>query len=92
MSKRKRAGARRADCELATAASNAIKWLTTVPADWIHVSAHNGHLDLDGRVEALHQRTVIEDLTRALPGVRGVTNSIYVAADPVFADVRAVLQ
>jgi osmotically-inducible protein OsmY len=92
MSKTKRAAARQADCELAAAATNAIKWLTTIPAEAIHITAHDGHLDLDGQVEALHQRTVIEDLARALPGVRGVTNSIYVAADPVFADVRAVLQ
>jgi osmotically-inducible protein OsmY len=81
----KRAGIRQADFELATAASNAIKLLTTVPAEAVSITARDGHLDLDGRVDTVRQRAVIEDVTRALPGVRGVTNSIYVAADPVFA-------
>ena len=84
MRKIKRAGTRRADFELATAARDAIRWMTTVPAEAIRITAHNGHLDLGGRVEALHQRTAIEDLTRALPGVRGVTNSIYVGEPVLF--------
>lgn len=90
--KKHRAGARRADRELALAATEAIKWLTTIPQEKIHVTAHNGHLDLDGRVATLHQRSVIEDVARVLPGVRGVTNLICVRADPAFSEVRAILQ
>ncbi len=71
-----------ADQELALAASDAITCLTTIPQEVITVRARNGHLDLGGKVESLHQRLVIEDVARALRGVRGVTNLIYVEAPP----------
>lgn len=70
-------------------AQQAIKWLTTIPQETIKVTAHNGHLDLDGRVASLQQRLILEDLARTLPGVRGVTNLICVEADPYFALARS---
>lgn len=88
--KKKRAGAR-ADHELAITAQEAIKCLTTIPEETIRVTAHNGHLDLDGTVACLRQRLLLEDLTRTLPGVRGVTNLICVAADPYFARARSAI-
>lgn len=84
MPKKNRASAR-TDRRLAIAAQEAIKWLTTIPQDTITVTAHDGHLDLDGRVPSLRQRLIIEDVARTLPGVRGVTNLICVEADPYFA-------
>ncbi|HWX18556.1 MAG TPA: BON domain-containing protein [Candidatus Binatia bacterium] len=80
------------DTALATAAGEAIKWLTTIPQDAISVSAHDGWLELDGKVNWRHQRITVEDVTRNLPGVKGVINSIRIQSDPVFSDVRAVLQ
>jgi osmotically-inducible protein OsmY len=82
-----RTGARRADRELATAASDAIKLLTTIPQETITVTARNGHLGLGGKVDSLHQRLVIEDVARTLHGVRAVTNLIYVEAEPAPADL-----
>jgi osmotically-inducible protein OsmY len=83
---------RRDDTALATAAEEAIKWLTTIPQDAISVSAHDGWLELDGKVNWRHQRITVEDVTRHLPGVKGVINSIRIHSDPAFSEVRAVLQ
>ncbi len=80
------------DRQLAVAARDAIQLLTTIPQEGITVTAHKGHLQLDGRVQALHQRTVLEEVTRTLPGVHTVTNLICVEADPACAQMRAVAQ
>ena len=68
------------DTDLAAAATNAIAWLTTVPQETIAVTARNGWLHLEGTVNYRHQRTIVEDVTRHLPGVRGVTDSIIIEA------------
>jgi osmotically-inducible protein OsmY len=85
-------GNRLDDTALASAAGEAIKWLTTIPREAISVSAHDGWLELDGKVNWRHQRVTIEDVTRHLPGVKGVINSIQIQSDPAFSEVRAVLQ
>jgi osmotically-inducible protein OsmY len=66
---------RRADADLAAAAVDAIEVLTTVPQESIKVTAHNGWLHLEGTVSGRHQRTILEEVTRQLPGVQGVTDS-----------------
>ncbi len=71
---------RSADTDLAAAATDAIAWLTTVPQETITVTAHNGWLHLEGKVSYRHQRAIVEDITRYLPGVRGVTDSIIIEA------------
>jgi osmotically-inducible protein OsmY len=68
------------DTDLAAAATEAIAWLTTVPQETITVTVHNGWLHLAGTVNYRHQRTIVEDVTRHLPGVRGVTDSIIIEA------------
>ena len=83
--------ARSADHALASAASDAIKWLTTIPEEAIHVTAHHGWLKLEGKVHWRHQRNTVEDVTRHLPGVKGVSNSIRIESDPAFREVGAVL-
>jgi osmotically-inducible protein OsmY len=75
--KRHAVGAR-ADTELAAAATNAIDCLTTVPLDRIKVSAQQGWLYLEGTVNWDHQRITLEEVTRPLAGVRGVTNSVMI--------------
>ena len=66
------------DTDLAAVAANAIEVLTTVPLESIKVSARNGWLHLEGSVEWRHQRTIVEDVTRHLPGVRGVIDEITI--------------
>ncbi len=91
MRERQNGTACRSNRQLALAAAHAIECLTTIPQEKIHVRAHNGHLDLEGRVHSLYQRNLIEDVARGVPGVRGISNSICVQADPAFAEVRAMV-
>ena len=67
-----------ADADLAAAAAEAIEWLTTVPQETIKITARNGWLYLEGTVNWQSQRTTVEDVTRVLPGVRGVVDSIAI--------------
>ena len=60
------------DAELATAAADAIECLTTIPLETIQVTARNGWLQLEGTVAREQQRITLEEVTRRLPGVRGV--------------------
>lgn len=80
------------DAALVTAAGEAIQWLTTISAEGIRVSAHNGWIELGGKVNWREQRLTVEDVTRHLPGVKGVINSIRIQSEPAFSEARAVLQ
>ena len=66
------------DEQLAATAFDAIQILTTVPPEKLQVTAHNGWLCLNGAVTWQHQRNTVEDVTRHLPGVRGLTDFIEV--------------
>lgn len=66
------------DTGLARAAADAIGVLTTVPQESIKVTARNGWLHLEGTLNHQHQRDTVEDVTRHLPGVRGVIDSISI--------------
>ena len=68
------------DTNLAEAATDAIACLTTIPQETITITARNGWLHLEGTVSYRHQRTILEDVTRNLPGVRGVTDWIIIEA------------
>jgi len=71
---------RLADTDLAAAAADAIEVLTTVPTESLKVTARNGWLYLEGAVDWRHQRVIVEDVIRHLPGVRGVTDEIIINA------------
>ena len=66
------------DTGLARAAADAIEVLTTVPQESIKVTARNGWLHLEGTLHYQHQRDTVEAVTRHLPGVRGVIDSISI--------------
>jgi osmotically-inducible protein OsmY len=68
------------DAALATAAVDAIGCLTTVRLETIKVTARHGWLHLGGTVTGDHQRTTLEEVTRHLPGVRGVIDSMVIEA------------
>ena len=68
------------DRDLAAAATNAIEVLTTVPPESLKVTAQNGWLHLEGTVHSGSQRNILEDVTRPLPGVHGVIDSISITA------------
>ena len=64
------------DAEIAEHAIAAIRWLTTIPAESITVSARGGWVSLQGVVGTPHQRRTVEEIVRLLPEVRGVENLI----------------
>ena len=68
----------RTDAEIAGEASNAIRCITTVPAETIKVTARGGRLILEGALEDWHEREAAEDAVHHLTGVIGVTNLITV--------------
>ena len=71
---------RLADRRLAAAATEAIEVLTTVPQESIKVTARDGWLWLEGTVSWRHERTIVEDVTKHLPGVRGISDLITINA------------
>ena len=67
-----------ADTALAAAAIAAIETLTTIPPESIKVTAQKGWVQLEGQVASRYERSTIEDVTRNLPGVRGVRDFIMI--------------
>jgi osmotically-inducible protein OsmY len=77
---------RRTDSDIAAAAADAIKWLTTLPADSMKVTVRDGWLDLEGSVGGWHQKRAAQEAVRNLAGVKGVTNRILI--EPTVAPVE----
>jgi len=78
------------DTDLASAAADAIECLTTIPPETIRVTARNGWLHFEGTVNCCEQRSTLENVTRHLPGVRGVSDSITIKRLPAQAEARVV--
>jgi len=74
---------RPADEDLAAAAANAIECLTTIPPEMIRVTARKGWLHLEGSVNWPDQRNTLKQVTRHLPGVQGVIDSLIIQSPPV---------
>jgi osmotically-inducible protein OsmY len=72
--------ARRADSEITEAATNAIVWITTVPAESVKATVREGWLELSGFVQNSCDKIAVEDAVKTLTGVKGVTNLIRVEA------------
>jgi osmotically-inducible protein OsmY len=68
----------RTDTDIAKAATDALKWHVTVPADKIKVRVDKGWITLTGEVNWDFQRRAAERAVRDLPGVRGITNLIAI--------------
>jgi osmotically-inducible protein OsmY len=66
------------DFDIAKAATDALKWNVTVPADKIKVKVENGWITLTGEANWDFQRRAAERAVRNLPGVRGIYNLISV--------------
>jgi osmotically-inducible protein OsmY len=82
----------RNDTDIASAARNALKWHTSIPDDKVKVTVRDGWITLEGQVEWQYQRDAARDAVRFLAGVKGVTNSITLAAKPKPKDVRARIE
>ena len=69
---------RRADEDIAQAASNILNWNFWVPHDRVKVMVQDGRVTLSGDVDWYHQKMHAEDAVRHLVGVLGVTNAITI--------------
>ena len=69
---------KRADEDIARAASNILQWNLWVPHDRIKVMVQDGLVTLSGDVDWNHEKQRAEDAVRHLIGVWGVTNVITV--------------
>jgi osmotically-inducible protein OsmY len=67
-----------ADEDLAASAVDAIECLTTISTETLKVSARKGWLRLEGNVNWPDQRMILEQVTRHLPGVAGVIDSLAI--------------
>lgn len=70
------AGQKKTDTEIAEAASNALKWHTSIPEEDIQVKVEGGIVTLEGEVEWSFQRDAATNAVSNLTGVRGVINTI----------------
>ena len=66
------------DVDIAKAAVTALEWNVMIPSNHIKVVVQNGHLFLDGEVNWQFQRTQAEKAVRYLPGVKAITNRIFI--------------
>ncbi len=70
-------GIRLPDTDIASAASNALKWNIALPEN-LQVDVKDGWITLSGKVEWRSQKRTAEETVRGLNGVEGVTNKITV--------------
>ncbi len=83
---------RRSDTDIARAASEALTWNVSLPADRVKVAVSDGWITLTGEVDWGYQKAAAEAAVRKLLGVRGVTNEVTVKPRAVPADVKAKIQ
>jgi osmotically-inducible protein OsmY len=76
------------DLDIAKAATDALKWNVTVPADKIKVKVENGWITLTGEANWDFQRRAAERAVRNLPRVRGIYNLITVKPRVAPKDVK----
>lgn len=83
-------GSHRSDPEIARDVLHAMKINVVVPEENIKVTAREGFITLEGRVEWQYQRGAAESCARNVYGVRGVTNQIEINPKPATASSKAV--
>ena len=83
---------KRTDDEIAGAAADAIKGLTTVPPDSVKITVRGGTLVLEGTVKDLQQKELVELVIRNVPGVTGITNFIVADSSTLLPDVKVAAE
>ena len=69
---------KRADKDIAKAATDVLGWNLWVPSDRVKVGVQDGRITLSGDVDWYYQKQRAEDAVRDLIGVLGVINSITI--------------
>ena len=79
---------KRADKDIAEAATKVLDWNLWVPSDRVKVMVQDGRITLSGDVDWYYQKERAEDAVRHLVGVLGVINSITIK--PPMPVVKAI--
>jgi osmotically-inducible protein OsmY len=79
------------DSDIASAAVDAVKWTSTVPANSVQITLRDGWLSLEGAVEGWRQKSAAEDAVRNLAGVKGVTNLIVIKPKLAAMDIKGAI-
>jgi osmotically-inducible protein OsmY len=82
---------RRTDSDIAAAALEAVKWMSTVPADRVKITVRDGWLSLEGTVEGWCQKSAAEEAVRNLAGIKGVINLIVIKPEVAAANVKGAI-
>jgi osmotically-inducible protein OsmY len=82
---------RRADEEIARAASNALEWNIVLPKD-LQAVVEDGWVTLKGKVNWRFEKRAAEDTVRGLTGVKGITNTITVKSRVAPSLVKAKIE
>jgi osmotically-inducible protein OsmY len=82
---------RRADQEIAQAATNSLQWNIALPAN-LQVVVEDGWVTLKGKVNWQYQKRLAEDTVRWLTGVKGITNAITVKPRVAPSVVKAKIE
>lgn len=77
-----------ADDEIARRALDVLRWNTTIPVGAVKVKVQAGWLTLTGSLEWNYQREAAARAVRELAGVKGVSNTITIAAKASPSDIR----
>jgi osmotically-inducible protein OsmY len=83
---------RRADTDIAAAAVDALKWMTSLPADGVRVTVRDGWLSLEGAVGGWQQKRVAQEAVGNLAGLKGVTNLILIEPAAATVDVKGTIE
>jgi osmotically-inducible protein OsmY len=76
------------DKEIAKAIISAFEWNTSIPEDKIAVEVSNGWVNLSGEVEYPYQKEAIKRVTASILGVKGINNTIQIAASVEPVEVK----
>ena len=79
---------KRADEDIARAASDALEWNVSVPHDRVKVQVQDGEVNLSGEVDSWYQKDAAEDAVRKLVGVVLVSNQITIKPAVTPQDVK----
>ena len=83
---------KRTDTDIVQDALHALKSRVNVPDDKIKLTAKDGWLYLDGKVDWKYQKDAAESAVRRLSGVRGVTNRVDVRPRASSFEVRTKIE
>ena len=76
------------DKEIAKAIISAFEWNTSIPEDKITVEVSNVWVNLSGEVEYTYQKEAAKRVTASILGVKGINNTIQIAASVEPVEVK----